>query len=159
MQGSGGAIESLQHDTASQQQQLATAHARGKELECKLQDATEQLEKETRLVSAEKERATKDAAAAENNASELKAQVTKLETRIDELERQYADLKETSGQRIDELEKENEVLKEKRNKMAGIKQQREGLVLVAAQAAAVRERVLFIGTEFSILYTSMHSPA
>jgi len=137
MQGSGGAIESLQHDTASQQQQLATAHARGKELECKLQDATEQLEKETRLVSAEKERATKDAAAAENNASELKAQVTKLETRIDELERQYADLKETSGQRIDELEKENEVLKEKRNKMAGIKQQREGLVLVAAQAAAV----------------------
>ncbi len=26
-------------------------------------------------------------------------------------------------------------------------------------AAAERERVLFIGTEFSILYTSMHSPA
>jgi len=25
--------------------------------------------------------------------------------------------------------------------------------------ACVRERVLFIGTEFSILYTSMHSPA
>ena len=85
-------IESLQHDTASQQQQLATAHARGKELECKLQDATEQLEKETRLVSAEKERAAKDAAAAENNASKLKAQVTKLEKDKVELTQQLSAL-------------------------------------------------------------------
>ena len=83
-------IESLQHDTASQQQQLATAHARGKELECKLQDATEQLEKETRLVSAEKERAAKDAEAAENNASKLKAQVTKLEKENVELRQQLS---------------------------------------------------------------------
>jgi len=92
---SGASIASLQTELAAQLQELAGAHAHTKELEGKLSDTGQRLERESAQLAAEKERAAKASEQASKHAEQLKAQAAELSQSNSTLEAELKGLRQS----------------------------------------------------------------